>query len=66
MEDILNVPAPSLLMVKSLVLIVLITVWPKSQLEGITEIIGTAGDSLTITLSIIKSLSPSVSTKDSA
>jgi len=58
MEDTLRVPVPVLLIVKSLVLVVLIMVCPKSQLVGLQLMIGAVGISRTVTLSTNKSLSP--------
>ncbi len=45
MEDTLRVPPPVLLIVKSLVLVVLIMVCPKFQMEGVTLIFGLVGNS---------------------
>jgi len=45
MEDTLRVPPPILLIVKSLVLVVLISTCPKSQLVGVTLMAGLVGNS---------------------
>jgi len=47
-----RVPAPTLLTVNSLGVVVLIGIVPKSQVLGTTEMIGAIGTSRTITLSI--------------